>query len=144
MHAIMSDPQAMRYWVTPPHGTTAETERWIARMMAADLTKSDDFIVTLDGRVIGKLGAWTLPDVGFLFDRAHWSRGYASEALAAFIGRRRSLGSTELTADVDPRNGASLKLLGRHGFTVTHEATRTWLVGDEWCDSVYLKLNLTT
>src|SRR5215203_2257928 len=68
MHAIMSDPQAMRYWSTPPHASMAETERWIASMIAA---ASDDFIVTLDGALIGKLGAWKLPEFGFLIDRAY-------------------------------------------------------------------------
>src|SRR5688500_3089339 len=103
MHAIMSNPVAMRYWSTPPHAELAETERWMASMVAADLAESDDFIVTAEGRLIGKLGAWKLPEIGFLLDPAHWGRGHAREALAAFVDRRRSLGSSELTADVDPR-----------------------------------------
>ena len=45
-----------------------------------------------------------------------------------------------VTADVDPRNTASLALLHRLGFAETHRAARTWLVGEEWCDSVYLAL----
>jgi len=106
MHAIMSDPIAMRYWSTPPHATISDTERWMASMVEADPGARDDFIVTLDGRLIGKLGAWKLPEVGFLLDRAQWGKGYAREALAAFIKRRRALGSTSLTADVDPRNAA--------------------------------------
>jgi ribosomal-protein-alanine N-acetyltransferase len=143
MHAIMSDPQAMRYWSTSPHANLAETERWMASMVENDPVVSDDFIVTLDGAVIGKLGAWKLPELGFLIDRARWGRGYASEALAAFIDRRRALGSTELIADVDPRNKRSLELLDRHGFIETHRAAGTWQVGEELCDSVYLRVALT-
>jgi RimJ/RimL family protein N-acetyltransferase len=45
-----------------------------------------------------------------------------------------------LTADVDPRNEGSLRLLAKLGFVETHRAARTWLVGEEWCDSVYLAL----
>ena len=45
-----------------------------------------------------------------------------------------------IKADVDPRNQGSLRLLARLGFVETHRAGRTWLVGDEWCDSVYLAL----
>ena len=142
MHAIMSDAQAMRYWSSMPHAALAETERWIESMVAMDAASSDDFIVTLDGRLIGKLGAWKLPEIGFLIDRAHWGQGYAREALAAFIARRRALGSTELTADVDPRNLPSLTLLRHHGFAETGRATGTWQVGDELCDSIYLKLEL--
>ena len=142
MHAIMSDAKAMRYWSTPPHRELAETERWMASMVEVDPEESDDFIVTLDGALIGKLGAWKLPEVGFLIAPTNWGKGYASEAMAAFTERRRALGSTELTADVDPRNLASLKLLERHGFVETHREARTYEIGGEWCDSVYLKLAL--
>ena len=142
MHAIMSNPVAMRYWSSLPHASFDETERWMASMVDADSATSDDFIVTLDGKLIGKLGAWKLPEVGFLIDPAHWGNGYAFEAMSAFIQRRRLLGSSGLTADVDPRNVASLKLLERVGFTETHRAKGTWQIGDELCDSVYLKLTL--
>ena len=141
MHRIMSDPVAMRFWSTPPHQGLDQTERWIASMVEADPSR-DDFIVTLDGELIGKFGAWRLPEFGFLIDPAHWGKGYASEALAAFIEHRRSLGSTELTADVDPRNLSSIRLLERHGFVETGRETGTWQVGDELCDSVYLRLAL--
>ena len=142
MHANMSNPVAMRFWSTPPHRELAETERWMASMVSADLAQSDDFIVTLDGQLIGKLGAWRLPEIGFLIDPAYWGRGLASEALAAFVERRRALGSFELTADVDPRNTASIRLLEGAGFVETGRAAATWQVGDELCDSIYFRLLL--
>ena len=142
MHVIMSNPLAMRYWSTPPHADLDETARWITSMVEVDPESSDDFIVSLNGKLIGKLGAWKLPEVGFLIDPAHWGKGLAKEAMTAFIDRRRGLGSTELKADVDPRNLASLKLLERCGFEETHRESGTWQVGDELCDSVYLKLTL--
>ena len=142
MHRIMSNPIAMRYWSTPPHVDVGETAKWLASMIDAEPSESDDFIVTLDGTVIGKLGAWKLPEIGFLIAPDFWGRSIASEAMAAFIDRRRRLGSTELKADVDPRNAASLRLIKRHGFVETGRAAGTWQVGDELCDSVYLKLTL--
>ena len=144
MHAIMSNPVAMRCWSSLPHDSFAQTEAWMASMVAMTADDSDDYIVTLNGKLIGKLGAWKLPEIGFLIDPAQWGKGFASEGLTAFIERRRALGSGELTADVDPRNLASLKLLGRHGFTETHRASRTYQIGGEWCDSVYLRLALQT
>lgn len=142
MHAIMGNPVAMRFWSTPPHDALDDTRRWIESMIDDDPAERDDFIMTVDGRLIGKLGAWRLPEIGFLLDPAEWGRGYASEALAAYIERRRRLGSTELTADVDPRNGASIKLLERAGFTESGRAPGTWQVGEELCDSVYFRLKL--
>jgi [ribosomal protein S5]-alanine N-acetyltransferase len=140
MHRIMSDPLAMRYWSNPPHKTLDETQRWMASMVEADPAKSDDFVVTLEGELIGKFGAWKLPEFGFLIHPAQWGQGYASEAMAAFIQHRRDRGATELTADVDPRNLASIMLLIRHGFMEIGRATGTWQVGDELCDSIYYRL----
>lgn len=142
MHQIMSDPLAMRYWSTPPHTELGQTERWIASMIEDDPGDRDDFILTVDGRLIGKFGAWRLPEFGFLMDPAEWGRGYATEALSAFVERRRQLGSTELTADVDPRNLRSIRLLERGGFVETGRAAGTWQIGDELCDSVYFRLAL--
>ena len=142
MHLIMSNPIAMRYWSTPPHAELADTEQWIASMVEDDPATRDDFIVTHGGQLIGKLGAWRLPEFGFLFDPAHWGQGFAREALAAFVERRRILGSIELTADVDPRNAPSIRLLQQAGFTESGRASGTWLVGDEPCDSVYFRLAL--
>lgn len=142
MHRIMSDAQAMSYWSSLPHEAFYQTERWIASMVNADPTSSDDFIVTLDGELIGKLGGWQLPEVGFLFAPSHWGHGYAREAMDAYVDRRRGLGSTELTADVDPRNEGALKLLDLSGFKEVGRAKRTFQLGNEWCDSIYLRLEL--
>ena len=136
MHRIMSEPTAMRYWSTLPHESVKTTADWV-RSMIDPPHESDDFIVTLDGEVIGKMGAWQLPDFGYLLDPAQWGRGYANEALGAFLAHRRRMGSTFLTADTDPRNTASIRLLQRHGFTETGRAEKTWLIGGQWFDSIY-------
>jgi RimJ/RimL family protein N-acetyltransferase len=141
LHAVLSDPAAMRYWSTPPHRNLDETREWLDSMMAAPKDESDDFIVEHDGRVIGKAGCWRLPEIGFILHRDCWGLGLAREALAAIIpylfGR---FAIPAITADVDPRNAASLALLRRLGFTQTGRAERTWLVGEEYCDSIYLAL----
>ena len=45
-----------------------------------------------------------------------------------------------LTADVDPRNRASLALLTRHGFVEAGRAEATWHTHIGACDSIYLEL----
>jgi len=141
LHAMMSDAETMRFWSTPPHPDLETTRAWLDSMIAAPAAESDDFIVELDGQAIGKLGAWRLPEVGFLLAREHWGKGYAAEALAAFIAHAFSGDVDHLVADVDPRNTASLALLARSGFTETGRAADTWCVGGVWCDSVYLRLD---
>lgn len=142
LHAIMADPETMRFWSTPPHATLAETRAWLDSMIAADPAAADDFMLEQDGELIGKLGGWRLPEIGFLLRRDRWGQGLASEALATFITRAASLGVPFLTADVDPENAASLKLLERAGFVETGRASATWEVGGRLCDSVYLRLDL--
>jgi ribosomal-protein-alanine N-acetyltransferase len=141
LHAMMSDPETMRFWSTPPHPDLDATRGWLDAMVAAPAEESDDFIVELDGVAIGKLGAWRWPEIGYLIGRAHWGRGYAREALAAFAPYAFAKGQPFLTADVDPRNAASLALLAGAGFRETGRAQRTWQVGEAWCDSVYLRLD---
>lgn len=142
IHRAMSDPVVMRYWSTPPHADLATTQDWLYGMIVADPAVSDDFVIEVDGQPAGKLGCWQIPELGYLLHPAFQGRGLASAALDAFIGYMCGRGLPSLKADVDPRNAASLRLLERAGFTVTGQAGRTWLVGEEWCDSVYLELTL--
>ena len=142
MHRILGNAEAMRYWSSLPHSDIAQTEQWMASMIDPSLQGSDEFVVTAEGEVIGKVGCWRPPEIGFIFDPGCWGRGYASEALTAYVDYRRNCGGEEITADVDPRNLAALRLLTKAGFEVTGRAQRTWQLGGEWCDSVYLRLDL--
>jgi [ribosomal protein S5]-alanine N-acetyltransferase len=142
MHGILSEPRAMRYWSTAPHANLDQTREWLDGMIDGAPPESDDFIITLEGQVIGKAGCWRLPQIGFILHPDCWGKGLAREAVAAVIERLFvEHGLAEITADVDPRNQSSLGLLERLGFRETSRAARTWHVGDEWCDSVYLALN---
>ena len=143
IHGLLSDPRNMRYWSSPPHDSLAQSETWLKSMVGAYPALSDDFIVEREGRVIGKLGCWQLPEVGFMIASEETGQGYATEAMAAFLERRRGFGEPRrLIADVDPRNQASLRLLTRHGFVETGRAQGSWTVGGELCDSIYLALDL--
>jgi RimJ/RimL family protein N-acetyltransferase len=141
MFEMMSNPAAMRFWSTLPHADRSVTEEWLARIIARNAAGGEDFVIEHDGRAIGFVGAGKLPEFGFMLHQAHWRQGFASEASRGFIDYAfGELGAAELTADVDPRNAASLKVLTKLGFTVTGTAERTFLLGEEWCDSVYLRL----
>ena len=142
LHPIFSDAEAMRYWSTLPHVEFVETETWVRNMMEASAEICDDFIVERDGVAIGKLGCWRLPEIGFILSPDVAGQGYASEALTAFIAHRRRCGSRELTADTDPRNGPSIRLMQRHGFVETGRAANSWLIGGRWFDSIYWRLDM--
>ncbi len=131
----------MRYWSTLPHADLAQTKAFLEQMIAAPPEHSDDFVIEFKGRVIGKAGCWRVPEIGYILHPHYWGRGLAREALAAVIASAFARFAVEaLTAEVDPRNTASLKLLAGLGFAETHRAERTWCVGGEWSDSIYLAL----
>lgn len=142
MHAILSDARAMAYWSSPPHVDHDQSRKWLQSMIDIHLPDGEDFIVEHQGQLIGKAGLWRFPEIGFIFHPDHWGQGFASEALSFVITRGFDAhGLPKVDADVDPRNEGSLKLLGRLGFRETGRKERAWLVGEQWCDSVYLELN---
>lgn len=141
LHALLSDPLATRYWSTPPHEHIEETRVWLANMIAAPADRSLDFIVEYEDRCIGKAGMYEVPEIGFILRPDFWGRGLATEAVAAAVRAGFAAFPIEaITADVDPRNDASLGVLKRIGFEETGRAARTWFIGGEWHDSIYLAL----
>jgi [ribosomal protein S5]-alanine N-acetyltransferase len=142
LHAILSDPDAMRYWSTLPHESVAVTEAWVAATIASvGDGEADDFAVLLDGAVIGKVGLWRANEVGVILSRARWAQGYAAEALRATIRRAFDQGITRIDADIDPRNTASLRLFEKLGFRQTGSACATYRIGEVWADSLYLAIS---
>lgn len=140
MHAVFSHPAAMRYWSRPEHDRIEQTQRWLDDMVALP-DGSDEFVIERAGTVIGKVGAWRLPEIGYILHPDHWRQGLMQEALAAVIPHLFARHPVpDLTAEADPRNLPSLALLARFGFAETHRAERTMQWRDEWCDSVYLSL----
>ncbi len=141
IHTILSSPEAMRYWATLPHLSMAETETWFGEQFFSDDPARDEWVIVQDGLVIGNIGIWKMPEMGFILHPDAWGKGLATEAARAFLTYAFATYPVgAITADVDPRNAASLKLLQRLGFVVTGTAENTFLVGEEWCHSVYLAL----
>jgi RimJ/RimL family protein N-acetyltransferase len=140
LHAVLSDPQAMRYWSSLPHASLDETRAWLARMIEGG-PDSDDFVIACEGRAVGKIGFWKGSEIGYFLARGLWGHGFASEAMQAMLaygfGRR---GFTAITADVDPRNTSSIVLLRRFGFRETGFAKDAWCIGGVHSDSIYLAL----
>ncbi|WP_372707992.1 GNAT family N-acetyltransferase [Brevundimonas sp.] len=142
IHAVMSNARATRWWSTPPHADLKQTSAWLNGMIASPPELSEDFVVEKNGRVIGKAGLYRLPDVGYILHPDHWGQGLGKEAVGAVIDhvfQTRALDA--LTADVDPENVASIRLLEGRGFVRTGFAEKTWEIAGEWKDSVYYGLS---
>jgi [ribosomal protein S5]-alanine N-acetyltransferase len=96
----------------------------------------------LGGTVIGKVGAYQFPEIGYMLHPDYWGHGYASEALSGFLIHLATTRPEidELIADVDPRNDQSLAMLRRLGFEESKLTPRTIETHIGWCDSVYFKI----
>lgn len=142
LHPWMADAEVMRFWSTLPHKELSETEAWVRISVEAQADgTAHDFAVLHDGKLVGRMAFWQGAEIGFFFDPATRGLGFASEALKAMIAYAfDTLGFDEITADVDPDNEASLRLLERNGFIRTGFAKDTFEIGGKSFDSVYLAL----
>lgn len=143
LHAVFSDPEAMRYWVRPAHEDIAPTQAFLDRFMVMR-SDSFDFIIDLDGQCIGKVGIWEKPEIGYILNRSFWRQGIISEALHSVIPAAfdHFPDMPVMTAELDPRNAGSVRVLERFGFLRTGYAEKNFLYGeDEWTDTAYYELS---
>jgi RimJ/RimL family protein N-acetyltransferase len=141
LHAVLSDESAMTYWWEPPHASIERTREWLVAMMASKPEESEDFVICYGERTIGKIGAYRLPEFGYILSPAYWGLGLGSEAMTAFLAHVFTRPDvTRLIVDIDPRNESSLRLVKRHGFVETGRASGTCTTHIGLCDSIYLAL----
>ena len=141
LHAVYSDPLVMRYWSTPPHEDVDITRRHLERLIASSDPVLTYFVLERAGHAIGCAGVHAGDEIGFLLRSDHWQQGLMSEALKALIPYFfEDLHYTQLTADADPMNAASVATLRAAGFVQTGEAKNTYCVDGVWSDSVYFTL----
>ena len=141
MHALLADEETARFLSRGPHRTVEDTMQWLDSMLASPPALSDDFIMEHEGEVVGKVGFFRLPEIGFILRRDLWGRGLVTEAARAVIDHvLQTRDVDELRADVDPRNIGSIRVLARLGFVETGRAERTYCVDGVWVDSVYFAL----
>ena len=139
LHAIFSDPRAMRYWDRPAYEDIALTRRFLRGFMAQGDGRVE-YILDLGGRCIGKAGMWRDAEIGYILHPDYWNRGLTHEALSAIVPEiaRRRPDLAELTAEVDPRNTASVRLLEKLGFVHQRTEKRAFLYGGtDWCGSAF-------
>jgi RimJ/RimL family protein N-acetyltransferase len=77
--------------------------------------------------------------------RDEWSKGYAREAGRAVLDFAfgEALQLHRLSADCDPRNVASARLMEQLGFRREGLLRQNWWLKGEWCDSVLFGLLAT-
>jgi ribosomal-protein-alanine N-acetyltransferase len=133
---IFCDNDAMTYWSSPAHQSMAETEAWLNPIIEDPVASAFDYFIEFQGRIIGKLGCWRIPEIGFALNKAYWGQGIAQEAMVAFVAHMKTVKVCDhLFADVDPRNQRSKKLLEKCGFRKVGHRPRSIETHIGWCDS---------
>lgn len=124
---ICRDAEVMRYIGTrKPYTTLAEAEKFLHWAVAYQ--KENGFcrwavVEKASGKIIGSCGfayphATPEVELGYLFDRAVWGKGFATEAASACLDYGfGKLGFREIIAITDLENIASQKVLEKIGFT---------------------------
>ena len=117
LYRIFSNPETVRFQPYPPF--TREDAEAEAEKRAGDPAFSA-VCLREDGRVIGsvfcKPCAFEGAEIAYVFDRAFWGSGYATEAVSARIEDAfRRGGIRRVVAMCDPENVRSWRLMERAG-----------------------------
>lgn len=126
LFALRRDPEVMRYVEREPPETIAEIEELISQNeqgLQNQACIAWSLWTRESPRFCGTIGYWRMQpehdraEVGYMLARDWWGKGLASEALQAALEYGfQSMGMHSVSADVNPDNSASIRLLERHGF----------------------------
>lgn len=148
--AMFGNPEAMRFWSTPPWTDPSAAASWVGRVHTAfeareairwaiALREGDAFVGTCTFFDVD--GQNRRAELGYILDRAAWGQGVMREALAAILAYGfGELGLHRIEADIDPRNTASVRALEHFGFAREGLLRQRWRVGDEVSDSLMMGL----
>ncbi len=135
--AVNGDDAVTRFLPYATWQTLADGEAWFARMAAlqADGGAAQYVIERREPRrVIGSCllfrhePASARAEIGYVLGREHWGQGLMLEAMRGFVAHAFGpLGLRRLEADVNPLNGASVRLLERLGFVREGLLRQRWV-----------------
>lgn len=118
---------------------------WLTRMQGVCATGTARQLVIerqSDGSVIGTVLVFHFDEtsarieIGYVLGRAHWRRGYATEALRAVCRHAfEDVGIRRIEAEARPDNVASNELLLSLGFTHEGRLRQRWVAKDETYDT---------
>ena len=143
LHACFGDPDAMRYWNSPPCKTLAETERWIRILEKSSSPYAFLAWAVADkrsDRCIGMINYHHREaqnrrlEIGYILAPAEQGRGLMTEAAAALLAYCfDELAVHRVQALIHPDNIASIRLVERLSFCLEGGPLRDyWRVGETY------------
>lgn len=127
VHDYTSDPEVSQ-WSTWGPNTLDQTADFISAAAQAQFQEAREaysLAAVADEQVVGSLGIWTTDshdhngELGYTFHRAHWGKGYATEAVALLLDFGfETLMFDRIAATCHPGNAGSIRVLEKCGFTL--------------------------
>jgi RimJ/RimL family protein N-acetyltransferase/alkylhydroperoxidase family enzyme len=134
---VNGDEEVTRFLPYATWKSMADAQAWLERMSGLQATGTTLQLVIArkdTGKAIGTCLLFRFDEgsaraeLGYVLGRAHWSKGYMREALAALIDCAfGSMGLRRLEAAIDPSNVSSARLLRGLGFTREGLLRQRWL-----------------
>jgi GrpB-like predicted nucleotidyltransferase (UPF0157 family)/RimJ/RimL family protein N-acetyltransferase len=161
-YELESNEENARYQEWPPRTMEQAREQVIANMKSSTTKPRThwEMVVEREGHMIGRVGAALTPretgdpvkpvkhfDLWFSFLPSYQGKGYATEAMTAFIDelvKRQNGAAVELEIECDPRNTGSWKLAERLGFGKHSLTERAREIKGEWVDSLVYRKAIET
>ena len=117
-----NDSEVTKYLTWNPHKNIEETKmvlsNWVKQYekeerinFAITLKENNQLIGAID--VVGYIGG--VPVIGYVLSKAHWNKGYMSEACKKVIEFLFSLGHKKIIIDAQVENNASNKVIQKSG-----------------------------
>ncbi len=126
VHEYTSDPEVCR-WSTWGPNTLDQTASFVGEAVRGSLAESPTaftLAAVVGGRAIGSVSVWTTDmhdrngELGYTFHRAHWGKGYATEAVRHLLHLGFNvLGLERIGATCHPGNAGSVRVLEKSGFS---------------------------
>ncbi|HYD74221.1 MAG TPA: GNAT family N-acetyltransferase [Candidatus Binatia bacterium] len=136
---VLGDPALYQWIARKPPASSAEIEDRFARISRRTADgRADQWLnwtvwLRESGDAVGIVETTVPPNapasIAYLFGRAFWGRGYASEALVAVIARLENAGVVAFEATIDTRNVQSRALASRLGFTLVQTRPSEDVIG---------------
>jgi ribosomal-protein-alanine N-acetyltransferase len=142
---VNADDEVTRFLPYASWKDMADGEAWFERALARlEAGEAGQFVIVHreSARVIGGCLLFRIEpssaraEIGYVLGRQHWGAGYMLEAMKGFVKFAfEEMDLRRLEAEIDPRNAASAKLLGRLGFVREGLLRQRWDLKGEVTDS---------
>jgi len=149
MVAHANDPRVSRYMGPLPYPYTREDGAQFLDAQASAVEPTCMWAIEVDGEAVGGIGVVARPgirrrtgELGYWLGHAHWSKGVASEAIAAVVPVAfERLALLRVAATVFSANLASMRVLEKNGFIREGVLKNAIVKTDEiWDEIIYARL----